>query len=73
MNGWDLALLAVAGYVAAMGLVRMMIRRRDQMLDEFHQRMEAERKKSRDPRRRHLELKAGQRPEQQAEQQSEAA
>jgi len=35
MDGWDVALLVVAGYVALVTLVRLMIRRRNQMLDEF--------------------------------------
>ncbi len=35
MDGWDVALLVVAGYVAVVTLVRLMVRRRDQMLDEF--------------------------------------
>ncbi len=54
MHGWDVALLVAAGYVAATSLVRLMIRRRDQLLDEFRQevaqekkRMEAEKVQSR--------------------------
>lgn len=35
MDGWDVALLVVAGYVALVTLVRLMIRRRNQMLDEL--------------------------------------
>ncbi len=35
MDGWDLALLIIAAYVAAKALVKLMIRRRDQMVDEF--------------------------------------
>ena len=45
MNSWDVVLLVVAGYLAAMALVRLMIRRRDQLLDEFRQRMKAEKKR----------------------------
>jgi len=33
MDGWDIALLVVAGYVAATALVRLMLRRRDQMIE----------------------------------------
>ncbi len=54
MDGWDVALLVAAGYVAATSLVRLMIRRREQLLDEFRQevaqekkRMEAEKMQSR--------------------------
>ena len=39
MDGWSVALVAVAGYLAVMALVRLMIRRRDQMLGEFRRRM----------------------------------
>ena len=39
MNGWDLALLVAAGYVAAVTLVRLMIRRRDQLLERFRNEM----------------------------------
>ena len=45
MNAWDVALLVAAGYVAATALVRLMIRRRDQMLGEFRKRMKAEKKR----------------------------
>lgn len=45
MDGWDVALLVVAGYVATVALVRLMIRRRDQMLDQFRREVEKERKR----------------------------
>jgi len=45
MNGWDVALLVVAGYVAAMALVRLMVRRRDQLLDEFRRQVNMQRKR----------------------------
>ena len=32
MDGWDLAILVAAAYLATMALVRLMIRRRDQVL-----------------------------------------
>jgi hypothetical protein len=35
MDGWDVTLLVVAGYVAVTSLVRLMVRRRDQMLEEL--------------------------------------
>ena len=45
MNAWDVALLVAAGYVAATALVRLMIRRRDQMLGEFRKRMRTEKRR----------------------------
>ena len=42
MDGWDVALLVVAGYVALVTLVRLMIRRRNQMLDEFRRELKKE-------------------------------
>jgi len=35
MDRWDVVLLVVAGYVAITALIRLMIRRRDQLLDEL--------------------------------------
>jgi len=35
MDGWDVALLVAAAYVAATALVRLMVRRRDQMLSDL--------------------------------------
>ncbi len=52
MDGWDLALLAVAGYVAVMTLVRLMRRRRDAVLQQFREQVEAEQKRKRDEARR---------------------
>jgi len=37
MNRWDVVLLVIAGYVAVTALVRLMIRRRDRLLDELRQ------------------------------------
>jgi len=37
MDGWDLALMGAAGYVAVVGLVRLMNRRRNQLIDELMQ------------------------------------
>ena len=47
MNRWDLLLLVVVGYVAAMALVRLMIQRRSQLLDEFRRRVIIGKKKDR--------------------------
>jgi len=40
MDGWDVALLVAAAYVAATALVRLMLRRRDQMLGELRRQVE---------------------------------
>ena len=45
MDGWDLTLLVVAGYVAVVTLVRLMARRRDQMLDEFRRKLKKEKQR----------------------------
>ncbi len=44
MDGWDVALLAMAGYVAVMSLVHLMIRRRDQLIEQFRHEVEREKK-----------------------------
>ena len=36
MDHWDVVLLVVAGYLAAMSLVRLMARRRNDLLAELH-------------------------------------
>ena len=41
IDSWSVALLAVAGYLAITSLVRLMIRRREQLLGDFRGRMEA--------------------------------
>jgi len=35
MEVWDVVLLVAGGYVAVTALVRLMIRRRDQLLEQF--------------------------------------
>jgi len=35
MDSWDIALLAVAGYVAVLALSRLMTRRRNQLVEEL--------------------------------------
>ena len=42
MDRWDVALLAVVGYVAVMALVRLMTKRRDQMIDELQEQVKDE-------------------------------
>ncbi len=36
MDHWDLVLLVVAGYLAVMALVRLMMRRRNDLVEELH-------------------------------------
>ncbi len=45
MDGWSIALLVIAGYVAVTGLVRLMVRHRDQLLGRFRTEMEAEKQR----------------------------
>ncbi len=45
MDGWEVALLVAAGYVAVVSLVRLMIRRRNQMMTEFHEEVRKEKKR----------------------------
>ena len=42
LDGWDVALLVVAGYVAVTALARLMLRRRDQVLADLHRQVAAE-------------------------------
>ncbi len=42
MDSWDVVLLVVAGYLAVMALVRLMIRRREQLVVQLRVRMEEE-------------------------------
>lgn len=48
MDGWSIALLAVAGYVAITALVRLMVRHRNQMVDDFRRQLQSGQTK--DPR-----------------------
>jgi hypothetical protein len=41
MDGWDVALLVAAGYVAVSALVRLTLRRREQMLHELRRQVAA--------------------------------
>ena len=57
MDGWDLTLLLVAGYLAVVFLVRLMTNRRNQMLGQLRGQMEKEKRlkeaerQSQEPRR----------------------
>jgi hypothetical protein len=44
MDGWDLALLAITGYVAVVTLVRLMARHRDQVVSRFRHDMQRQQK-----------------------------
>jgi hypothetical protein len=35
MDGWDVAIMIVAGYVAVTALVRLMLHRRDRLVEQF--------------------------------------
>ena len=41
MDGWTIGLLAVAGYLAAMTLVRLMIGRRNQLMEAFRRQVQS--------------------------------
>lgn len=45
MDSWTIVLLVVAGYVSVMALVRLMIRRRNQLFDRFREEVEAEKER----------------------------
>ena len=45
MESWDLVLLVVAGYVGTVTLVRLMVRRRDQILENLGKKLEKERRR----------------------------
>ncbi len=40
MNGWDVALLALAGYLAVTSLVRLMITRSDRLIEDLNRQAE---------------------------------
>jgi len=45
MEGWDVALLVVAGYLAVVSLIRLMARHRDRMVERFSRELAEERKR----------------------------
>ena len=47
MDGWDVALLVVAVYVAITALVRLMSRRRDQLVQQFREEVAKEKDRRR--------------------------
>jgi len=52
MTGWDVALLAVVGYMAVMSLARMMLRKRDAMLTEFREAFQREKERKKKAQKR---------------------
>ncbi len=44
MDSWDVTLLVVAGYLAVVTLVRLMVRRRNQVFEELRQKAEDEKR-----------------------------
>ena len=59
MDGWDVALLAVAAYVAVTVLVRMMLSRHKRLVDQLARRAEQERKRKRRAQQRQDARRAG--------------
>jgi hypothetical protein len=51
MDGWDIALLVAAAYVAVTGLVRLMLANRQRWLTELRAEAEAERRRQREAAR----------------------
>jgi hypothetical protein len=49
MDGWDWALLGIAGYVATIALVRLMVHRRNQVVEELVEEAELKRRQARKP------------------------
>jgi hypothetical protein len=43
LDGWDIALILIATYIAVMALVRMMARRRDQLVADVRRQIDARR------------------------------
>ncbi len=52
MDGWDVALLAAAIYMGVTALVRLMIRRRDQMVEQFRQEVDKEKSRRKAEKRK---------------------
>ena len=46
LDGWDISLLLGATYIGVITLVRLMVRRRDQVVSDVQQQLEAHRKKA---------------------------
>ncbi len=42
MDRWDIVMIAAAGYIAVISLVRLMARRRNQLVEQVRQQMEGQ-------------------------------
>ena len=51
LDGWDIALAAVGGYIAIVALVRLMHRRREALISELLEQSEVEQRKKKDRQR----------------------
>jgi hypothetical protein len=60
MDGWDIALLAVGGFVAAMALVRLMTHRRNQLINRLL--LESQHEQQRKPAGKSPDKEGGGRP-----------
>jgi len=47
MDGWDVAILIVAGYIALITMIRLMAARRDSYMRELHSQIQQERQRRR--------------------------
>jgi hypothetical protein len=52
MDGWDVLIIAAAGYIAVMTLVRMMNRRRDSLIDDLSRQATAEQERKKKAQRK---------------------
>lgn len=48
VDPWSVAVLAVAAYIAVTALVRLMARRRDQLLEQFRKHLQAGKRRAAD-------------------------
>jgi len=54
MDMANVALLAVAGYVAVLALVRLMARRRDALIERFREEVDREKERKRDAKKNEM-------------------
>ena len=73
MDAWDMALLALASYVAIMALVRMMHRRKDAIVDELTEQIDAQRERLRVEQKKERRRKLRDQAKQLRDQEREAA
>ena len=58
MEGWEIGLLAITGYVAVMALARLMIDRRNRLLVQLREEVEQERRRRKDAEKKKKEQEA---------------